>query len=406
GDAASCRVGRNSTQYDAATLQNLRYYRTMAGVPADVTFAEEYNAPARAAALMMEAKNDLSHGPDANWPCYTEAGKKGAGSSNLCLGCVGPNAIDAYVQDAGVPGVGHRVWALHPRQKVLGTGSSKRAHALYVFGDWRSENDVSSIKSVAWPPEGFVPYRMGLDSGYPWSFQSHEENADHRNARVQMSRNGRSIRLRTESNNADVLVWYPEGLPRATHQNDYNRPDSDVTIRVVIDNVLINGSARSFEYAVTFIDPEAVLNEPIDQDDQNDHNTETDSDDSEIDDNQHDVTENQEYDSNLDLPLLRAAYDGKSIDVQDLLQRGANPNATYSESWSALMYAAYFGHSAIVSALLDAGANPDYTYDGWDAAGLARHNAHEDIVRLLEARSKQSARIPATRSRGLAPTRP
>lgn len=396
GNARLCTVGNNSKAYDAATLQNLKYYRAMAGVPADISFAEKFNQPARAAALIMEAKGDLSHSPPKNWPCYNKAGNKGAGSSNLCLGCVGPDAIDAYVRDGGVQGVGHRVWALHPRQKVLGSGSSKRAHALYVFGDWRSEAEVEHIESVAWPAAGFIPYRFGLDAGYPWSFQYHQGKTKHGQARVRMTRNGKNIALRIEKGNNGIVVWYPSGLPKATHKNEYNKPDRDVPIRVEISNLIVDGKARSVRYTVTFIDPEAVLNGDDSSEDSDDTDQTGDSD-----DENSDTPDTIKIDPSLNPALLRNAYDGKTAAVRDLLSRGADPDARYRDAWTSLMYAAWFGHGDTVAALLKAKANAALKYKGWDAAGFAKYRKHDRIVKMIEKHTGQRAAVPAKRERGM-----
>ncbi len=395
GSANGCRVGKNSEAYDEATLQNLKYYRAMAGVPTDISFGEEYNRKARAAALMMEAKNDLSHGPGVNWPCYTTEGKEGAGSSNLCLGCVGPDAIDAYVQDAGVTGVGHRQWALHPRQRVLGTGSSKRAHALYVFGEWRPEETVQHIKSVAWPPRGYVPYRFGLDSQYPWSYTTFAENADLSKAKVQMTLNGKNVSVRQEEGRKDLLVWYPTGLQRATHQNNYNRPDKDVSIEIRITNVVLDGQSKSVEYTVIFIDPEAVLKQPSEEID-SEANTDTDPDiNPDIDS---DTDTQVSIDSTLNAPLLQAIYQGKTGQALDLLSRGADPNARYKERWTALMYAAYYGHGDTVEELLRRGADASIQLEGWDAAAMAKHQGHDAIAAMISRKTNNSINVPGNRS--------
>lgn len=389
GNTSSCSPGKNSEAYDAATLQNLKYYRALAGVPTDVSFAEKYNRQARAAALMMEAKGDLSHSPDPNWPCYSDEGKQGAGSSNLCLGCVGPSAIDAYVQDAGVTGVGHRQWALHPRQRVLGNGSSKRAHALYVFGDWRPEEEVAHIKKVAWPPEGFVPYRFGLDSRYPWSYTVFGPEEDLNNAKVKMTMNGRAVALRQEPGRSDLLVWYPTGLSEATHQNDYNRPQKDVTVQVQISNAVIDGKKTTVQYSVTFIDPEAVSSEEGSEEEITDSN---------IDNGPGEENENQvQIDATLNTPLLQAIYRGNTKVALDLLSRGADPNARYQKRWTALMYAAYFGHSDIVLELLRRGADASVKLEGWDAHAMAKYQGHDSIAKIIADKTNVNASVPATR---------
>ncbi|MCB1303264.1 MAG: ankyrin repeat domain-containing protein, partial [Leptospiraceae bacterium] len=397
GSVNGCRVGANSKAYDEATLQNLQYYRAMAGVPSDVSFDEKYNAKARAAALIMEAKNDLSHNPPTNWPCYSQEGAKGAGSSNLCLGCVGPNAIDAYVQDNGVGGVGHRHWALHPKQKVLGTGSSKRAHALYVFGDWRPDEEVSSIKAVVWPPEGYVPFKFGLHPDYPWSYQSFADSSSHKDAQVKMTHNGKNVSLRKEQGNNGILVWYPTGLPDTYRSNDWKK-DGDYKVDVEITNLIVDGKAQTIRYSVTFIDPEAVL-----QENNTDNSTTTDTENTTAIDNetQNNNETNTTTNPSLNPSLLAAAYHGKTEMVKDLLKRGAEPNAKSGDGWTSLMYAAYFGFPDIARALMEQGADPNVEVGGWTAAALAQRLNHSDVLSIITSASRTSQRSMDSKTRSL-----
>ncbi len=231
GAVNSCRAGENSAEYDAATLRVLRFYRRMAGVSEDVEFDPQLNRLAIKAALIMEAKSDLSHNPPASWPCYSEDGKKGASSSNLCLGCVGPGAISAYIDDQGVVGVGHRRWALHPLQQKFGTGSTRRAHALYVFGTWR---ESSAVEYVAWPPQGFVPHEFGHSPRYPWSLEVYSGRADYSATRITVQSENRSLRVQRENSDAP-LVWF---LPELPANPDRSR---DRSFAVRIENVLVDG---------------------------------------------------------------------------------------------------------------------------------------------------------------------
>ncbi len=365
GSTTSCSVGNNSKAYKQATLQQLRFYRAMAGVPTDVDFAEKFNGPARAAALMMQAKNNLSHGPPPSWPCYTAQGKKGAQSSNLCLGCVGPNAISAYVRDSNVRAVGHRVWALHPRQKVLGSGSSKRAHALYVFGDWRPEAEVAHIKSVAWPPAGHVPYQLGFSPEYPWSFYVVKgKEIDHSKARISMRMKGRRVSVYKEQNK-HILVWYPRGLPRIKK----GKKKEDTAITVNISNIVVDGESKAFKYKVKFINPEAVLTEDSEE-------------------------ETEVYiDPRLSRRLLVNSKMGQAYKVRVLLRVGADPNARY-QGCSALIYAAYYGHYDIVKMLLAAGAKADYKYKNLTAAVFAKSQGHMKIWRFLSKQTGEADDVP------------
>lgn len=378
GSVNGCRVGSNSTSYDGATLELLRYFRAMAGVPSDVSFSDNYNKAAQAAALIMEAKGDLNHNPPANWPCYSEAGKKGASSSNLCLGCVGPSAIEAYVDDGNVKGVGHRRWALAPGQKVLGTGSSKRAHALYVFGDWRPEAEVAHIREVAWPPSGFVPMEFGMSPDYPWSYQRHDRGADLSNARMTLSQGGRAISVRIDSNDKSQVVVYPTGLPKPSRENNYNRTTAanGYRVDVKIENARIDGKLQTVSYSVTFIDGETSVSEATEEETQPQ--------------NEPVIPADVEL---LSRKMLAACYEGNAPQTKDLLQRGANPNAQ-NNGWTGLMYAAYFGHRAVVDVLLTRNADPNIKMAGWTAAALARKRGHAEIADLLDGK---------TRDRGMPP---
>ncbi|MCG9873730.1 MAG: ankyrin repeat domain-containing protein [Leptospiraceae bacterium] len=375
GNTKSCKIGSNSKEYDEATLQNLKYYRAMAGVPSDIRFEEKYNKLARAAALMMEAKNSLSHNPSLSWPCYSKEGRDGAGSSNLCLGCVGPDAIDAYVTDSGVIGLGHRIWALHPNQKAFGTGSSKRAHALYVFGEWRKSEESSQIKNVSWPPKGFVPFKFGYRPDYPWSYQAFGSGTNHKEAKVKMLINGRSIALDQESGDSGILVWYPTGLPQPSKENDYNKLKQDVSVEVEISNLLIEGKIQNIKYIVTFINPESEEFTTADTNTNTNTNT-----------NSNSNSNSTQYNKEMSSSLLSSAYEGDNKKVLEALSKGADPNISH-KGWTALMYASYFGYEEIVVSLLKYKADVSIELNGWTALGLAESKKHTNIVNLLQAKT-------------------
>ena len=257
GNHATCGAGTTTEAFRAAVLRRINYFRSMAGIPAVTGFDATYTAKAQAAALMMSVNRALSHTPPASWTCYTEAGREGAGSSNLYLGIYGPEAISGYVHDPGAGNyfVGHRRWILYPQTQFMGTGDIPprdgypAANALWVFDQehmWEPRPGTRN-EFVAWPPPGYVPYQIV----YPrWSFAYPQ--ADLSQATVSMARAGQAlaVQLNTVVNGygENTLVWEPQtsfGTP----------PTVDTSYQVAVSNVRIGGQGHDFAYTVIVFDP-------------------------------------------------------------------------------------------------------------------------------------------------------
>ncbi len=100
-------------------------------------------------------------------------------------------------------------------------------------------------------------------------------------------------------------------------------------------------------------------------------------------------------DSQLDASLLNEARDGNLEAVEDLLGRGADPDAMFeaqtegagsgmSGTVTALLFASWGGHADVVEALLEAGATPDRgAMDGRTPIAGAASYGHTDIVEAL-----------------------
>jgi hypothetical protein len=270
GDFETCVPGTNSPAHLQAILDQIAYYRAMAGVPADIAFSAEYNAKALQAALMMGNAQVLSHEPPEWWPCYTPDGRQAAERSNLhyriSSGITLPvsDAVTAYMEDAGSNNApaGHRRWLLYPQTTTFGAGSvdapwdgwDTYANAIWVMdanlgGPRPATRDVF----VAWPPPGYVPYQVVFPR---WSFSY--PAASFANATVSATKNGGiPVSVLVESRTANgygenTIVWSMEGLNDAA---DWPRPTTDDQYTIVVSNVLIGGSATSFTYTVKVFDP-------------------------------------------------------------------------------------------------------------------------------------------------------
>jgi uncharacterized protein YkwD len=168
GRVRGCKAGALTAKAQRATFTAINVYRSLAGV-APVTEAKAQSKRAQKAALIMQARGDLSHTPPATWPCYTAAGAAAAGQSNLALGSSGAAAMAAYMNDAGThnTAVGHRRWLLNPSTATMGSGSTAAANALWV---WDIDNPtIPAPASVAWPSAGYFPAQV-LPSSRRWSY--------------------------------------------------------------------------------------------------------------------------------------------------------------------------------------------------------------------------------------------
>jgi uncharacterized protein YkwD len=268
GNLAACDPGTISADYLDATLRRTNYFRAMAGVPSDVTFTPENNAKAQATALMMSAPGaGLSHDPPMTWPCWTQLGRDGAAESNLALGNTGPAAIDSLMHDGEK--VGHRRNMLDPRIVTMGSGSVPQTDTTVASEAQLVLTPASAMprpirdEFIAWPPPGFVPFQ----TVYPlWSLLL--RGADFANATVTMQREDGTampvnITHRNDNFGGPAIVWLANGLSEATCNANspqpcvdaWQRPVDDERITVTVGNILVDGAARSFTYAVTVFDP-------------------------------------------------------------------------------------------------------------------------------------------------------
>jgi uncharacterized protein YkwD len=262
GDRANCIAGEIATEYQQAMLQRINFLRAMAGLPGNITINHTWSSQCQEAALMFSAEGKLSHQPPSSWSCYSTDAAQAAAKSNISIGREGPAAIDSFVDDPGLGNyfVGHRRWMLYPPQQVMGVGSVPAAPGYFAaacvwvtsgFGTRPAKPDW-----VAWPPPGYVPYRVMPRWSNRWSFSY--PKADFSEATVTMENSGVDVPVTIEplENNRgygdNTMVWKPKGVP-------LGRPQTDLTYSVSISNVVVQGEKRQFNYQVTIIDPEPAL---------------------------------------------------------------------------------------------------------------------------------------------------
>lgn len=273
GNHAACDPGETSAEFKNALIDQINFYRRMAGIQ-DVALAGAlHNLGVQKAALLMSVNNSLSHSPPADWNCYPEmsaADPKGsdyAGRSNLFLGVHGAESVHGYIMDpgGGNTAVGHRGWILWPQRTEFGTGDvpdgtgASTANALYVFGaesaTRQTRDKIGGYEVVAWPPPGYVPYQVAYSR---WSLEY--PGADFAAATVTMTEMGcpSETAITTEiQNRGNRLVWVPTSIAgyNPNGRGSHPKPGADIVYRVAVEDAVMDGATVAFSYNVIVIDP-------------------------------------------------------------------------------------------------------------------------------------------------------
>jgi uncharacterized protein YkwD len=247
GSVDPCVAGAPSAAAQQATLDAVNFFRDMAGV-APATFDAGLSSEAQAAALIMQAQNDLSHDPPPDWKCWTQPGHDGAAHSNIALGAAGAGAIALYMDDpgGGNAAAGHRRWVLAPNKTVLGSGSTGSAHALYVLG--ASTTGGPEPEWAGWPIAGYHPLQIEPDGR--WSLSSADGTTDFSAATVTVQRGATSLPVTlypvADGYGSNTLVWQVDP--------GYTTGRRDQRYDVTVSNIMRNGTPLSHAYSVTLFD--------------------------------------------------------------------------------------------------------------------------------------------------------
>lgn len=260
GNRSTCRAGSTSGAYRRAIMDRVNWFRSVAGVPANVTENATYSAKAQKAALMMSVSDRLSHDPDPSFGCYTNGGDQAAGSSNLYLGRTGPHAVTGYMLDpgAGNVSVGHRNWILHPTVRQFGTGDTPGPGRQSTNTLWVIDNAFGSQPQlresdgfVAWPARGYVHGAVVFPR---WSFSLRGADLGAATVATQRMERGQVVEtipspivFGNDSVGApfSIVVWEPVGIDTS--------PSVDTTYRVTVGNVVVGSQRKTFSYDVTVI---------------------------------------------------------------------------------------------------------------------------------------------------------
>ncbi|MEH3036952.1 MAG: CAP domain-containing protein [Sphingomonas adhaesiva] len=268
-DVPNCRAGVLNASVRADVLTRLNALRAIHHLPA-VTYADADEEQATQAALLMAANGKLDHFPTSAWTCYTENGRKGAGSSNLYGGLIASN-LAFYSEDAYLAGwmietsnivannVGHRRWMLDPFlgrisygrvAQLLSDGRRTDASALKVFDFAGGVPAPGSLPAFVAYPQGDYPARY-FDPRALLSFSVIADATQRGGANATVNFSAATVTVKAGTTTLAVSnitfdnVGY--GLPNNIQFNVAGLQDN-VTYEVTVANVTVRGAAKSYTY--------------------------------------------------------------------------------------------------------------------------------------------------------------
>lgn len=279
GKGTSCKSGRLSITMYTNALTRINYFRRLAGVYDQVVLDSTWCKYAQAAAVIMNANNQLNHNPTAAMKCYSADGKIGAATSNLSS-IVDKSIrliIADEIQDGGAANVdcGHRRWLLNSDSYKMGFGATPSAYAVRAFAPYDEvPKDTSSFHGkvpeyFGYPFRGFVPCQVV----YPkWSFAI-PGGADFSTATVEVKSGDKifasTIVSRGKKKYGDpTIVWTMRGIKEDYEYNYYDMEEKkkgfetlgmlNKKITVKVSNVKVDGKVKSYSYSFTIFDPDEV----------------------------------------------------------------------------------------------------------------------------------------------------
>ena len=268
GNLATGDPGTLSDAFRQGALRRINYFRAMVGAHSDLTLDAVGNALCQQAAVMMAAQQNVSHTPAATWKFYTAGAAAACANSDLRLdwqGDEGALAMDRYVADDEDNNtyVGHRRWLLFPAQATMAVGAvpgdgwnTPGTNATWVASYGARPADAPAATS--WPPAGYVPAALVYRR---WSYSY--AYGDFSAAAVSVSKNGAGLPVTQETPEYQVAVD-GTGLMEGDNTLVWELPTNtvsaaaDETYEVTVSNVRVNGTAQTFHYTVTSINPEAT----------------------------------------------------------------------------------------------------------------------------------------------------
>ena len=262
----ACIAGTLTQEAKDRALEGMNQIRALHGL-ADVRYSFLYDTSVQESALIQAANGYLTHHPEPNLECYTEAGDEASGTSNLSGSTINGRGRDqdpvqemiGWTNDARnlslVAAAGHRRWILNPFATYMSYGQVYGYAAQKAFGFGREPSVLPAIEVdyVAFPYETY-PFTLMSDDP-PWSFSVVEDKINFWNnqhpyfdsATVSVARVSDGTSLTVSNLYTDTTGY---GVPNFLSWN-VAAWEFDTLYQVEINNVAMrNGETRRFSYQV------------------------------------------------------------------------------------------------------------------------------------------------------------
>ena len=198
-DLDACRAGTLTQAAQDRALEGINQIRALHGL-ADVRYSFLYDTSVQEAALIMAANNYLTHSPDPEDRCYTEAVKE-ARPNNINFTSRDPStglgrprdpvvdmlqytndsrglSPDARREFSGIAAAGHRRWVLNPFATYMSYGQvyGFTVHKVSGFGREPNIHPQVEVDYIAFPYETYPSTLMF--SNPSWSFSVVEDKTN------------------------------------------------------------------------------------------------------------------------------------------------------------------------------------------------------------------------------------
>ena len=166
GQAIQCEIGTQNADDRADTVRRVNFFRFLSGLTKhEVKENVSLRTDCMQAAAVLSAIGRLDHYLNNQMPCYTEGAGLAARNGNLAMQYwTSADTIDGYMQETGVPDLGHRRWIIYRSLAEVGVGwnanpSGMRMGVLDV-GRGTKIDDETAAPFVAYPGPGAQPWDL------------------------------------------------------------------------------------------------------------------------------------------------------------------------------------------------------------------------------------------------------